>query len=200
MLEFWNQRYSEPAYAYGTEPNDFLKENFINIPKGNVLCLAEGEGRNAVYLAQQGYNVTMVDQSQPGLDKAAKLAKEKGVEVKTIQADLGEFKIEPDSWDGIISIFGHLPPAIRQPLHQQVVAGLKPGGIFVLEAYTPRHIEINGIGGPPKDQKQMFMSLQLLELELKGLEFIHAQELERTVEEGEFHKGTGAVVQVIGKK
>jgi SAM-dependent methyltransferase len=96
----WNERYSKPGFAYGKEPNDFLASESKKIPRGKVLCLAEGEGRNAVFLAQQGYQVTAVDQSSVGLEKTRILAMEKGVEVRTVEADLQDFEIEKDTWDG----------------------------------------------------------------------------------------------------
>ena len=104
----WNERYAEAGYAYGTEPNDFLVAHAAQIPPGRVLCLAEGQGRNAVWLAQQGYDVTAVDLSEVGLAKAQQLAAERGVQLTTIQADLAQFTIEPQTWDGIVSRYSFL--------------------------------------------------------------------------------------------
>lgn len=197
MQMTWDERYGADDYAYGTEPNGFLASVAERIPKGKVLCLAEGEGRNAVYLASLGYEVTAVDSSAVGMAKANKLAKERGVQIKTIVADLAQFDIERESWDGIVSIFCHVPPAIREPLHRKVVAGLKHGGVLVLEAYRPKQIEY-GTGGPPVPE--LTMTLDSLNRELEGLEFQHAQELDRDVTEGLYHTGTGAVVQVVAVK
>lgn len=144
----WNERYSQAEYVYSKNPNDFLVEVVQQIPKGQVLCLADGEGRNGVYLAQQGCRVTAVDASPVGLEKARKLAAERSVEIETIVADLAEFPIQPNAWDAIVSIFCHLPSIIRANIHRQVVAGLRSGGVFVLEAYTPRQLEFK-TGGPP---------------------------------------------------
>ena len=193
----WDERYSADEYIYGTEPNEFLAGVASQIPGGKVLCLAEGEGRNAVYLAGLGYEVTAVDASGVGLKKAQRLAKERGVKIRTIVSDLGEFEIEPDSWDGIVSIFCHVPPAIREPLHRKVVAGLRSGGMLVLEAYRPKQIEY-GTGGPPVPE--LTMTLEGLRKELEGLEFKHAEELDRDVTEGLYHTGIGAVVQVVAVK
>src|SRR4051812_11214569 len=109
----WNERYGRDDYLFGTEPNDFLAAHAREIPRGPVLCLAEGEGRNAVFLAGLGYQVTGVDQSAVGLDKATKLATERGVSIQTVVADLGEYFIEPTSWTGIVSVFFHVPPPLR---------------------------------------------------------------------------------------
>jgi 2-polyprenyl-3-methyl-5-hydroxy-6-metoxy-1,4-benzoquinol methylase len=112
----WNDRYSEPGYAYGTEPNSYLVSVVNRIPKGKVLSLGEGEGRNAVYLASLGYNVTAVYSSDVGLAKARQLAKDRGVKITTVTADLAGLAIETESWDGIVSIFCHLPAVVRAPL------------------------------------------------------------------------------------
>ena len=101
----WDERYSSEAYAYGKNPNQFLEENYKVIPKGKVLSLAEGEGRNAVFLAKQGYIVTAVDSSQIGLEKARKLAEENEVSIELINADLADFDLGDHEWDGIVSIF-----------------------------------------------------------------------------------------------
>ncbi|MGD8782882.1 MAG: class I SAM-dependent methyltransferase [Thioalkalispiraceae bacterium] len=193
----WDERYSAEEYAYGTEPNDFLKQHADKIPAGKVLCLAEGEGRNAVYLARQGYAVTAVDASSVGLQKAQRLANEMGVSIETVVSDLADYQIKPDSYAGVVSIFCHIPKPVRAKLHQSVIAGLKPGGVLLLEAYTPEQIKF-GTGGPPTDE--LTMSLKDLHQELAGLEILHAQEIERDVIEGLYHTGRGAVVQVIAQK
>lgn len=193
----WDQRYDTSEYVYGTAPNDFLASVVGKIPRGRTLCIAEGEGRNAVFLAEHGHDVVAIDASAVGLDKAVRLARERGVVIETQVADLAEFDIEPGSWDAIVSIFAHVPPAIRKPLHRKIVKGLRPGGMLVLEAYTPEQIRL-GTGGPPV--AEMTMSLQDLRVELEGLGFRHAAELQRDVVEGKYHTGEGAVVQVIAVK
>jgi SAM-dependent methyltransferase len=193
----WDVRYSDTEYVYGTAPNEFLVSVADQIPRGKVLSLAEGEGRNAVYLAELGCKVLGVDASAVGLSKAQQLAEERGVTIETRVADLTDFHIEPDSWDAIVSIFCHLPSGIRSSVHHKVVAGLRPGGVFVLEAYTPTQLKLK-TGGPPT--ADMLMTLNLLRTELAGLRFIHARELERDVTEGKFHTGRGAVVQVVAVK
>ena len=193
----WDERYSGPDYIYGTEPNDFLAEQAHRLPRGRVLCLAEGEGRNAVWLAGQGFDVTAVDASGVGLHKARRLAAERGVEIRTIHADLATFAIEPDAWDVIVSIFCHLLPPLRADVHRRGVAGLRPGGVLLLEAYTPRQLAL-GTGGPPV--AELMMDAQTLRAELAGLELLHLRELDRDIQEGAFHAGVGAVVQVLGRK
>ena len=193
----WDERYREAGYAYGTAPNEFLASVVDRIPKGKILSLAEGEGRNAVFLAALGYEVTGVDGSQVGLAKAMRLAKERGVTFNALHADLGAFQIEPDQWDGIIACYCHLPSAIRIPLHQAAVRGLKSGGVFVLEAFSKAQLAYD-TGGPKS--LDMLMSLDELKRELSGLEFIHAVEIERNVREGSRHTGLAAVVQLLARK
>lgn len=193
----WDERYSGETYAYGTEPNDFLVEKFDNLPPGRVLCLAEGEGRNAVWLAGRGYEVSAVDASSAGLKKARRLADARSVKIKTVHADLADYVIEPQYWDVIVSIFCHLPPGLRRDLHRRCVEGLRPGGVVLLEAYTPAQLEYK-TGGPPS--ADMMMDRQSISTEFVGLEFLHLRERVREVHEGEFHNGVGAVVQVLARK
>jgi SAM-dependent methyltransferase len=194
----WDERYSEPGYTYGTEPNDFLVSVAKALtPGGRILCLAEGEGRNAVYLASLGYEVTGVDGSEVGLRKAQALAAERGVTINTIHADLETFEIGTEQWDGIIACYCHVPSAIRIPLHQAAVCGLKPGGIFILEAFSKDQLAYD-TGGP--QSLDMLMSLEEIKVELAGLEFRHAVQLEREVREGSRHTGLASVIQIVGIK
>lgn len=193
----WDERYSQAEYAYGKSPNDFLKQHIAGLNKGRSLCLADGEGRNSVFLAEHGHDVVAVDQSAPGMQKARQLAEEKSVSIEAVVADLGDFTIEQNSWDNIVSIFCHLPVELRRQVHASAVRGLKSGGVLLLEAYTPQQIQL-GTGGPPV--AEMTMTLELLQDELQGLEFLHAEEKQREVVEGLYHTGTGAVVQLIARK
>lgn len=197
-VESWNQCYAADDYYFGTEPNDLLVRHCSVIrPGGDVLCLGEGEGRNAVFLAHEGYRVVAVDQSAVGLRKAEQLAATKGVQIQTVVADLADYQIEPSHWDGIVSIWCHLPRSLRVAVHRQVVAGLKPDGVFVLEAYTPAQLR-RGTGGPPTADRML--TLPELRRELKGLGLAHALERERVVHEGSGHDGMSAVVQIIARK
>lgn len=195
MSEMWDRRYAGDAYLYGTAPNAFLASVADRIPTGPVLCLAEGEGRNAVHLARRGHPVTAVDASAVGLAKAARLARDAAVDIELVHGDLAAYRIEPAAWSGIVAIFAHLPPALRVRVHADALAGLQPGGAFVLEAYTPAQIG-RGTGGPPT--AELTMTLAALRRELAGLEFEIARETEREVVEGSGHTGRAAVVQVLG--
>ena len=192
----WNNRFATPQYIYGETPNAFVAEMAAQIPAGPVLCLAEGEGRNAVHLATLGHRVTAVDQSEAGLAKARRLAAAHGVEIETVLADLGNFTIKPGIWSGIVATFAHLPPAIRCQVHAQAVRGLRPGGVFVLEAYIPAQLAFD-TGGPKSPE--LLMTLAGLRDELAGLELLVGREIERDVIEGNGHTGRGAVVQVLAR-
>lgn len=193
----WDQRYQTDEYVYGTAPNDFLRSHADRLPKGRILCLAEGEGRNAVFLAERGFDVTAVDQSAVGLAKARRLAADRGVDVTTVVADLADFRIEPESWDGIVSIFAHMPASVRQHVHREVVSGLRSGGVFLLEAYRPEQLRY-GTGGPPT--AEFMMDLKELREELAGLEFDYGADAVRDIHEGRLHSGPGAVVDVVAHK
>ena len=191
----WDQEYNTENYVYGKQPNDFLKDYYTTIPKGKVLLLAEGEGRNAVFLAKQGYSVTAVDISSVGLEKAEKLAAENNVNIDAVCEDLETFDLGEKKWDGIVSISCHLPPEVRQHLYKRIERALKPSGVFFLEGYRPEQLKYK-TGGPPL--AEMMTSKETLVKELPNLVFNHLQEFDREVNEGINHHGMGAVIQAIG--
>lgn len=194
----WNARYAEPGWAFGTEPNDFLRQQAHHLaPGGRVLCLAEGEGRNAVWLAAQGHDVTGIDTAGIGLEKAQRLAAERGVALTTVVADMAEFVFGVAVWDGIVSIFAHVPPHVRQRVHAQALKALKPGGILILEAYRPQQLE-HGTGGPPDDARML--DLERIRPELGTLEWLLAREVERDVIEGRYHTGRASTVQLVARR
>lgn len=196
----WDERYKNEDFAYGKEPNDFLKAEFMRIPAGGrVLCLAEGEGRNAVFLAKKGYQVTAIDISEIGLNKAQQLAKEKNVKIITQVVDLADYQFEANQWDGIISIWAHMPQILRQQVHAQIANALKPNGIFLLEAYTYEQTKMKAVGGPSAEQKERFGSLVNLRTELTELEELVGIEKLRMISEGARHQGLSAVVQFMGQ-
>jgi len=195
MTSFWDQRYGSDEYAYGVEPNDFLRAEAHRIPPGPVLCLAEGEGRNAVFLAGLGHQVTAVDLSIEGLRKAERLARHHGLTIETIQADLATFDLEIDRWSGIVEIFAHVPPSVRRHIHTQIPQALRAGGCLVLETYRPEQLQL-GTGGPK--ELSLLSTLADLREELSPLELVVAREVNREIHEGRFHDGPGATVQIVG--
>ncbi len=193
----WDERYAQAEYVFGTAPNAFFAAQAPRIPPGPVLFLAEGEGRNAAWLAEQGVPVTAVDASPVGLEKAQALAEARGAELTCVCTDLAEYTIEPGAWAGIVSIFGHLSPELRPRVHSQAASGLRPGGVFILEAFTPRQLAY-GTGGPPDRAKMMDRAT--LATELSGLEQLVAHEGEREVVEGRYHTGAAHVVQLVARR
>lgn len=193
----WDRRFSEPGYAYGTAPNDFLVEVAPRLPAGPVLSLGEGEGRNGVYLAQLGRDVLAVDQSPVGLAKVERLAADRGVTIRTEVANLAEFVIDPGRWAAILCFFVHMPAALRADVFRRAVHGLAPGGMFVLEAFAPGQIA-HGTGGPTEPGR--LASLSQLQTELAGLEWVIARETERVLDEGTYHSGLSATVQLMGRR
>jgi SAM-dependent methyltransferase len=196
-FEFWEARYSEPGWAYGSEPNDFVRAMADRLPPGRVLCLAEGQGRNAVYLATRGFDVTAMDQSPTGLAVAQHLAAARGVKLTTVVANLDTFAIEPGAFTGIVSVFVHVPAPLRRSVHERVVRGLAPGGAFVLEAYAPAQANLKS-GGPK--EPELLVSLEQVRDELRGLDLELAAEGPRDVTEGRYHKGLAHTVQVLARR
>ncbi len=194
----WEARYgADDDYWYGTEPNDFLAASVADLPSGDVLCLADGEGRNGVFLAGLGHRVTSVDLTTSGMAKAARLAEARGVSLTTVVADLATFDLGTSRWDLIVSIFAHTPPPVRSRVHGALATALRPGGRLILVAYTPDQIG-RGTGGPPVPE--LTMTLTGLYAELGGLIIDHGVECVRNVVEGPGHTGDGAVVQVLATR
>ena len=193
----WDDRYHTEEYVYGTEPNFFLLENVDQIPSGDVVCLADGEGRNSVFLAERGRRVTAIDLSEVGVNKARELARSRGVDINFVVADLRTYDLGVERWGAIISIFAHMPPKVRADVHARVVTALTPGGILVLEAYRPDQIG-RGTGGP--SLLEMMMNLEELRRDFVALDLTLASEVDRDIREGRGHQGMGAVVQLLGRK
>ena len=192
----WNERYTSDEFAYGTEPNSFLAAN-AKILIGPVLSLAEGEGRNAVFLASLGLDVLAIDGSEVGLAKALELAASRGVAIRTEVADLATYEPPENSFGSVVSISAHLPSLIRKRLHRLVERCLKPGGIMLLEAYTIA--QLARTTGGPKDP-DLLVARRELETEFPNCELILSQEIEREIVEGKFHTGLASVVQFITRK
>lgn len=226
---FWDERYAT-GDPFGLEPNDLVREAAPTLPPGPVLCLGEGQGRNALHLAALGHEVTAVDQSAVGLRRAAELAAERGLVLHTLVADLAELPVEPGAWAGIVSVFVHLPGAIRGPLHARVAAGLAPGGAFVLEQFAPgpgsaagggepadgEHADQEPADGQPADQEpadgepadeepaddplDRWPALSTLLAELPGLVPEIARSGQRTLLEGPCHQGLRTTAQLIARR
>ena len=192
----WDERYSGNEYHYGKEPNAFLVEHHALL-QNPVLSLSEGEGRNAVFLAKQGLQVLGVDFSEIGLQKAQELALANKVTIQTTVADMANYTPEPNTYGSIISIFAHYTSAIRKRLYPLVEQALKPGGIFLLEAYTEAQLP-RSTGGPKEIDK--LLTADKLTRDFSAMETILLKEMDREVHEGDGHTGLGSVIQFIARR
>jgi SAM-dependent methyltransferase len=196
----WDERYSEDGFAFGTEPNDFLRDVVEQLPRGRTLCLGDGEGRNGVFLAQHGHDVTTVDLSPVGVLKARRLAAQRGVALDARVADLAQFDLGDAAWDSIVSIFCHLPAPLRHAVHSAVPRALRPGGCFVFEAYRKTNIG-RGVGGP--QSAEMTVELENLLDDIGGdgqVQIVIGREVERNIVEGKHHDGMSATTQLLARR
>ena len=188
--EYWDARFAEAGFAYGTEPNDFLASVWPQLSVGSALCLCEGEGRNAVHLARHGFRVTAVDFSSVALAKAAVLAAERGLSIQTHRADLAEYDPGLAQWDVVTMIFGQPDATVRRALYARIAACLRPGGAFVLETKAEE--------GAAADSR--YPGSAILCAELTGLEFSIARDGVRVLKEGRYHDGEQCTAQILGFK
>lgn len=197
MTNQWHERFNTDEYMYGKEPNAFVSTIAKQLPKGKVLCIAEGEGRNAVYLARLGFSVTAWDYAASGLEKTKRLAKEHHVTVSTELHDLAEVEWEKEQWDAIVHIFGHLPKDVMARTMEGVKKALKPGGYYVSEMYTKEQLQY-GTGGPPVAEMLVDPKEMLTTFEDYFIEHFYVGEAHRT--EGILHTGDAHVVQSLFQK
>lgn len=197
-MNFWDQNFAAAGYKYGTQPNAFLVWQAQRIAPGSeVLVPGDGEGRNGVWLAQQGHRVTAMDGSAVGLQKAQALAAERGVTLTAVHGDLADWSPDPASFDAVVLTFVHLPRALRADAHRRLAAGLRPGGVLLLEAFHPQQLQ-HGSGGP-KDAAMLYTA-ELLRADFDdALETLMAWEGEITLEEGSGHQGRAHVTRFVGR-
>jgi cyclopropane fatty-acyl-phospholipid synthase-like methyltransferase len=195
--DFWNTRYAEPGYAYGIEPNAFLVSQRQYFQPGmKALAVADGEGRNGVWLAQQGLEVLSVDASAVGLSKARELAALRGVSIRTQQVDLTTWDWPQHEFDVVAAIFIHFPPETRARMHAKMYRALKPGGMLILEAFTPAQLRYKS-GGPPV--LEMLYTADMLRAEFPEAEILMCEESLTNLEEGPYHRGQAAVVRLAAR-
>lgn len=197
-MNSWNDRFKNENYVYGTNPNLFLADihKKLNL-SGEALAIAEGEGRNAVYLAQQGMNVTAWDYAQSGLAKTEKLAKDRNVTVQTKLVDLNEANWDKDYWDELICIFGHFPEALRTKTLEGVKEAVKPGGYFISEVYSVYQLPYKS--GGPQNVELLYKPEEFLNV-FSDWRIVHFFMGEVVRNEGELHNGLSHVIQFVGKK
>ncbi len=193
--DFWDSRYAEPGYAYGTEPNAFLvsQKHYLK-PGMKALAVADGEGRNGVWLAQQGLDVLSVDASEVGLRKTQELAADRDVTIRTEKVDLTTWQWPERKYDVVAAIYVHFPSEVRARLHRRMFETLKPSGVLILEAFTPAQLDYKS-GGPPV--AEMLYTADMLRIDFAGGEILLIEELVTELAEGKYHRGPGAVVRLV---
>ncbi len=199
MREFWDAHYADENYIFGTEPNVFLAaQGHLFKPGQKALAVADGEGRNGVWLAQQGLDVLSLEISRIGLAKARKLAEEKRVEVRFEEGDVRTWDWGKERFDVIVAIFVQFAtPDERTRLFRDMKQALKPGGLLILQGYTPKQVEYK-TGGPP--QAENMYTAEMLRDAFSGMEILHLREHEELVAEGTKHYGMSALVDMVARK
>jgi len=195
----WNRRFSEPGFLFGTEPNAWLKEHAgAWSPGQRVLCVADGEGRNSVWLAQRGLRVDAFDISEVGIAKARRYARDHGVEVDFAVADVAALAWPEAVYDGVAAIFFQFAdPALRARIFEGIARCLRPGGTLVLQGYGPKQLE-HRTGGP--GVLSHLYTPQLLRAAFAGLEIVELREYEAELAEGTGHKGRSALLGLVARK
>lgn len=197
MKDFWNERYSESEYAYGKEPNQFFKRALDKMNPGKLLLPAEGEGRNAVYAAKNGWDVLAFDYSEEAKRKALELAGENGVNIRYEVSFAEDVLLPENEYDAAALIFVHLPKDVFEPFLQKVIQSLKPGGILILELYSEKQLGCDS--GGPKSNELLFDYDELRSL-LKGVKVDLFEEKEVQLEEGKYHQGKAFVIRGIATR
>jgi 2-polyprenyl-3-methyl-5-hydroxy-6-metoxy-1,4-benzoquinol methylase len=198
----WNERYSDEAFAYGEEPNQYLRAQLEKLPVGSILFPAEGEGRNAVFAAQLGWDVTAFDISQEGKNKAHLLAEKKGVAIDYQVGPLEGLNFEAEQFDAIALIYAHFPAKIKSAYHQKLDTLMKKGGTIIFESFSKKHLAYvmadEKVGGP-KDIDSLF-SMEEIRADFPNYTIIELVEKDIELSEGLYHNGTGSVIRFVGVK
>jgi SAM-dependent methyltransferase len=194
----WDDRYRQPGFAYGKSPNHFFREQLSQLPPGSILMPADGEGRNGVYAATLGWQVTSTDLSTEGQTKALLLAKELHTDLTYLTGDLEDLSFPPASFDAIGLIYAHFLAEKKSPLHRQLNTYLKPGGIIIFEAFSKNHIANPQVGGPM--EQDVLFSVEEIKNDFLNYEVLVLKEEEIELNEGVYHNGRGRVIRFMGRK
>ena len=198
-LDRWNERYKAPDYIFGTAPNAFLASNVSRLARGQrALSIADGEGRNSVWLAEQGLEVTAFDFSPVAVDKARRLAASRGVRPHYEVAGVYDWSWPAGAFELVAAIFVQFAdPPMRRFMFARMARALKPGGLVLIEGYTPKQLQY-GTGGP-KQLDQLYTE-ELLRREFAGFEVLEVREYEAELDEGSRHRGMSAVIDFVARK
>ena len=198
----WDDRYSSEEFAYGEDPNNYLKEQLKKLNPGAILFPAEGEGRNAIFAAKSGWKVSAFDISEEGKNKALKLAETNNVSIDYQVGELETLDFQEEQFDAIALIYAHFPAEIKSAIHKQLDKLLRKNGIIIFEAFSKKHLEylaVNDKVGGPKDIESLF-SIEEIKADFPNYEIIQLEETEIELNEGLFHNGKGSVIRFVGKK
>lgn len=198
-LERWEERFSAPGYLFGTEPNAFLRSQADLLQPGMAtLAVADGDGRNGVWLAQRGLDVHAVDFSPTALAKARALARRRGVTIRTELADLVHWEWPAEAYDAVVAIFVQFTmPDERSRMFAGMKRALRPGGVLLLEGYRTKQLEY-GTGGP-RNAEQLY-TRDLLEVAFGDMADLSVREYDAELDEGERHAGMSALIDLVGRK
>ena len=194
MKEMWEQRYGQVEYAYGEEPNAFFKTCLDRMRPGRLLLPGEGEGRNAVHAAVQGWMVHAFDFSAAGREKALRLAVRHGVKINYEVTDYESARIEPGAYDAVALIFAHMPESTRRSVHRKLATALAAGGRLIVEAYSKEQLDY-GTGGPPNEE--LLYSLDELREDFPSLDILQLEKQETEIREGRYHTGLASVIRLV---
>jgi len=196
--EMWNERFSQAEPVYGEEPNAYVKAQAVRLKPGmKVLVPGDGYGRNGIWLAKQGLQVHTVDLSPVGVERARKAAQAAGVALKAEVADLAKWSWPVAEYDVVVSIFFHMPSDARAEIHPAMLRALKPGGLVILQSFTPEQLRYTS-GGPK--QADMLCTAELLRQDFAGAEILELEEKVVKLTEGHMHSGPAAVVQAVFRR
>ena len=196
--KMWDERFSQQDPVYGAEPNAFLAAQAARFRPGmRLLVPGDGYGRNGIWLAKQGFEVHTVDLSKVGVERALKAAHAAGVHMTIEQADLEVWNWPADEFDGIFSVFLHMPPDVRPRVHSSMVRAVKPGGLIVLEAFSPAQLKHTS-GGPK--QVELLYTAETIRGDFAPAEAMLLEEIETHISEGHMHSGPASVVRAVFRK
>lgn len=196
--QMWDQRFREEGHAYGTEPSRYLREKQGLLRRGQrALVPADGGGRNGVWLAEQGLDVTSVDFSAEGLARARELAAARGVHVHFVHADLLEWDWPASAYDWVVAIYFHLPPEPRKRVHAAMLRALRPGGHLLLEAFHTA--QLNYTSGGPRDAALLFDEAQL-RADFAEADIVEYREERVWLDESRLHRGPGMLVRMLARR
>lgn len=198
----WDERYSNNEFAYGTQPNNYLKEQLQKLSPASILFAAEGEGRNAVYAATLGWQASAFDISAEGQKKAQQLADTNRVQIDYRVGELDTLGFVPAQFDAIALIYAHFPAAIKSAMHRSLDTYLRSGGVVIFEAFSKKHLDYvtkNEQVGGPKDLAQLF-SIEEVQADFANYDFTELAETEIELNEGVYHNGTGSVIRFVARK